>query len=83
MKTNRALSLARAQEDRQRCRDWLIPHMSDGKPKVCTKDQYRELARQEFSFATAAFNEAWIWAIEDTGRQDWYEAKGRDKAPKD
>lgn len=78
MKTNRALAMAHAREDREKCRDWLIPHMRDGKPKLHTKDEYRALARQEFKFATAAFNDAWIWAIEDTGRQDWYEAMGRD-----
>jgi hypothetical protein len=79
MKTNRALSAARASEDRQKCRDWLIPHMSGDKPKALTKDQYRELARREFSFSAAAFNDAWIWAIEDTGRHDWYEGKGREE----
>ncbi|MBC2665374.1 hypothetical protein H7F51_07565 [Novosphingobium flavum] len=78
MKTNRAISAARAREDRQKCLDWLIPQMSEGKAKTLTKDQYRDLARAEFSFSTAAFNEAWIWAIEETGRQDWYEGKGRD-----
>ncbi|WP_343615415.1 hypothetical protein [Novosphingobium sp.] len=52
--------------------------MSEGKPKLHTKDGYRDLARQEFSFSTAAFNDAWIWAVEDTGRQDWYESRGRD-----
>ncbi len=77
MKTNRALSAARAREDRERCRDWLIPHMSDGKPKLHSKDGYRDLARQTFNFSAAAYNDAWIWAIEDTGRQDWYEGKGR------
>ena len=78
MKTNRALSAAHAREDREKCRDWLIPHLSDGKPKLHSKDGYRDLARQEFKFSTAAFNDAWIWAVEDTGRQDWYEGKGRD-----
>lgn len=77
MKTNRALEAARAREDREKCRDWLIPHMSEGKPKLHTKDGYRDLARQEFSFSSAAFNDAWIWAVEDTGRQDWYESRGR------
>jgi predicted aminopeptidase len=80
MKTNRALSAARAREDRQACLDWLLPHMADGKPKAMSKDEYRELARQEFNFATAAFNDAWIWAIEETGRHDWYEGRGRDEA---
>jgi hypothetical protein len=71
MKTNRAIAIARAREEREQCRDWLIPHMRDGKPKAMTKDQYRELARLTFRVSTAAFNDAWIWAIEDTGSTDW------------
>ena len=78
MKTNRALSIARARDERQQCRDWLVPLMSEGKAKTMTKDQYRELARQEFRVSAGAFNDAWLWAIEDTGRQDWFEARGRD-----
>jgi len=80
MKTNRALSAARAREDREKCRDWLIPRMNAGQAKTLSKDEYRELARQEFPFSAAAFNDAWIWAIEDTGRHDWYEGKGRPDA---
>ncbi|NKJ02411.1 hypothetical protein [Novosphingobium sp. SG707] len=79
MKTNRALEAARARENREKCRDWLILHMSDGKPKLHTKDSYRDLARQQFSCSSAAFNDAWIWAVEDTGRQDWYESRGRNE----
>ena len=62
--------------ERRRCRDWLMPHMSGGKPKAFTKEQYRQLAMAELGPITkAAFADAWIGAIEDTGRQDWYDPK--------
>lgn len=62
--------------ERQRIRDWLLPHMKGGKPKAFTKDQYRLLAVSELGeFSKAAFDHAWISAIEDSGRQDWYDPK--------
>jgi hypothetical protein len=64
--------------ERQRIRDWLLPHMKGGKPKAFTKDQYRLLAIAELGRCSkAAFGDAWISAIEDTGRQDWYDPKPR------
>jgi hypothetical protein len=66
--------------ERQRIRDWLLPHMKGGKPKAFTKDQYRLLAASALGpFSKAAFDHAWISAIEDSGRQDWYDAKPRRK----
>ena len=60
--------------ERERLRDWLLPYMADGKPKAFTKDEYRQLATVDLgSFSKAAFDHAWIAAIEDSGRQDWYE----------
>ena len=59
--------------ERERLRDWFLPHMADGKPKALTKDEYRQLAQTDLgSFSKAAFDHAWIAAIEDSGRQDWY-----------
>ena len=59
--------------ERERLREWLLPHMASGKPKSFTKDQYRQLATADLStFSKAAFDHAWIAAIEDSGRQDWY-----------
>ena len=70
----------RAIAERRRCREWLLPHMSGGKPKAFTKEQYRQLAIAELGPITkAAFGDAWIGAIEDTGRQDWYDPKPRAK----
>ena len=64
--------------ERERLRDWLLPHMANGKPKTFTKDQYRQLATADLgSFSKAAFDHAWISAIEDSGRQDWYEPLSR------
>jgi hypothetical protein len=66
--------MERAIVERERLRDWLLPHMADGKPKAFTKDEYRELATSDLgTFSKSAFDHAWIAAIEDSGRQDWYE----------
>ena len=60
--------------DRARLRDWLLPHIAGDKPKAFTKDKYRQLATVDLgTFSKAAFDHAWIAAIEDSGRQDWYE----------
>lgn len=75
--------IEKAHQDRQRCRDWLMPHMEMGKPKAFTKEQYRQLAVAELGpFSKASFDCAWIWAIEDSGRQDWYDPLPRRKETK-
>ena len=66
-----------AQLQRQKCRDWLLPHMRDGKPKVFTKEEYRAIVMKELGVSKSAFDFGWIWAIEDAGRQDWYDPKPR------
>ena len=77
---SRQAMMEKAIAERQRICDWLLPHMKDGKPKAFTKDQYRLLAVSELGpFSKAAFDHAWISAIEDTGRQDWYDPKTRHK----
>ena len=70
----------KATAERKRVRDWLLPHMANGKPKAFTKEQYRQLACAELGpISKAAFDHAWIWSIEDSGRQDWYDPKPRTK----
>ena len=60
--------------ERERLRDWLLPHMAISKPKAFTKDEYRQMATVDLgTFSKAAFDHAWIAAIEDSGRQDWYD----------
>jgi len=64
----------RAIAERKRLRDWLLPYMVNEKPKAFTKDEYRQLATADLgTFSKAAFDHAWIAAIEDSGRQDWYD----------
>jgi hypothetical protein len=77
---SRQAMMDKAIAERQLIRDWLLPHMKGGKPKAFTKDQYRLLAVSELGpFSKAGFDHAWISAIEDTGRQDWYDPKPRRK----
>jgi hypothetical protein len=48
--------------------------MASEKPKAFTKDEYRQMATVDLgTFSKAAFDHAWIAAIEDSVRQDWYE----------
>ena len=57
--------------ERERLRVWLLPHTAGGKPKAVTKGEYRQLATVDLgTFSNAAFDHAWIAAIEDSGRQD-------------
>jgi len=70
----------KALADRERCRDWLAPLIANGQPKAFTKEQYRQMARAELGdISKAAFDFAWIWAIEQADRHDWYEPKVRTK----
>jgi hypothetical protein len=63
----------KAHEERRRCRDWLLRFMQDAQPKFLTKDELREAAMRELNVSKLSFDMGWIMAIEDTGRQDWYE----------
>lgn len=56
-----------------RCRDWLVPLMQNNQPKFLTKDELRSAAMRELKVSKNAFDAAWVIAIEDTGRHDWYE----------
>lgn len=73
-------TIGKALRDRKRCRDWLIPHMALGKPKAFTKKHYLQLALAELGpISKASFDDAWIWAIEDSRRSDWYKPIQRRK----
>jgi hypothetical protein len=63
----------KAAEERRRCRDWLLPFMQNNQPKFLTKDELRSAAMRELKVSKNAFDFAWMAAIEDTGRHDWYE----------
>jgi hypothetical protein len=78
IKSRRQALMNQAIAERRRLSDWLQPHMAGDKPKAFTKDKYRQLATVDLgSFSKAAFDHAWIAAIEDNGRQDWYEPLSR------
>lgn len=69
--------------ERQRIKEWLLPYMVGGKAKAFTKAQYRQLAAEDLGeFSKASFDHAWISAIEDSDRQDWYDPKPRRKETK-
>jgi hypothetical protein len=69
IKTHRQTLMDQAIAERKMLRDWLLPHMANGKSKAYTKDQYRQLATVDLgTFSKAAFDHAWIAAIQDSPR---------------
>jgi hypothetical protein len=50
-----------------------LPFMQNNQPKFLTKDELRSAAMRELNVSKLSFDIGWIMAIEDTGRQDWYE----------
>lgn len=78
MHPSRQAMMDKAIAERQRIKEWLMPHMAGGRAKAFTKEQYRQLAGADLGiFSKASFDHAWISAIEDSGRQDWYDPKTR------
>lgn len=63
----------KAEAERQRCQQWLVTYIRPGQPKHATKAALCELAMRELKISKNSFDAAWIAAIEDTGRHDWYE----------
>jgi len=69
----RAQELSRkAADERRRCRNWLLPFMEAGRPRVATKAELCAVAMRELGVSKSSFDFAWIDAIERTGRHDWY-----------
>ena len=62
----------KAEEERQRCYRWLLPFLRDNQPKFLTKAELRDAALRELEVSKNSFDIAWIEAIEQTGRYDWY-----------
>ena len=60
-------------EQWHRSRDWLLPFMQDNRPKFATKDELRIAAIRELKVSKSAFNFGRMAAINETGRDDWYE----------
>jgi hypothetical protein len=69
----------KADAERKRCRQWLLAHICPGQPKRITKAALRETAMRELKISKTSFDAAWIGAIEETGRHDWYEPMRRNK----
>jgi hypothetical protein len=56
----------KADDERRRCRDWLLPFMRDNQPKFLTKNELRAAAMRELNVSKNSFDFAWIEAIECT-----------------
>ena len=62
-----------AEVRRKECEQWLKQFMRLGQPKPLTKNELYQLAKAELGISRSGFDQAWIGAIETTGRHDWYE----------
>lgn len=72
-KTRSQLLSEKADEERRRCRDWLLPFIQNNQPKFLTKAELRDAALRDLKVSKTSFDFGWIMAIEATGRHDWYE----------
>jgi hypothetical protein len=61
----------KANEERQRCRAWVLRFMQNNQPKFLTKAELRDAAIRELNASKNSFDFGWVAAIEDTGRHDW------------
>jgi hypothetical protein len=75
MKSRQQELLETADEERRRCRDWLLRDLCKGNhPKFLTKAELREAALRELNVSKNSFDFGWIEeAIAQTGRHDWCE----------
>ena len=64
--------LEKADDERRRCRDWLLPFMQNNQTKFLTKNELRAAAIRELKVSKNSFDFAWIEGIERTGRHDWH-----------
>ncbi|MGD9784051.1 MAG: hypothetical protein AB7E80_17090 [Hyphomicrobiaceae bacterium] len=63
----------KAEAERQRCHEWLRGFMRDGQPKPFSKAELCTIAMRDLRVSKCSFDQAWISAIEESGRHDWYE----------
>ena len=63
----------KAESERKRCRQWLLNRIRPGQAKRATKAALRDAAMRELGISKNSFDAAWIAAIEETGRHDWYD----------
>jgi hypothetical protein len=76
-KSRREEQSAKALEEMRRCADWLVQFMRNSDPKFLTKSELCRAAMAELKVSKNSFNCAWINAIEQTGRHDWYQPRRR------
>ena len=71
-KSKREQLYEKAEEERQRCVDWLLPFVCENQPKFLTKAELRDAATYELKVSKHSFDLAWTEVIERTRRYDWY-----------
>jgi hypothetical protein len=74
--------MEKADAEQRICEDWLLPFMQHGRPKFATKAELRAAAIRQFGVSKNSFDKAWIGAIIETGREDWFEPLRRRRIAK-
>jgi hypothetical protein len=72
----------KAEAERLAARQWLARYIKPGLPKAFTKEELWRAATLELRVSRSAFDFAWIWVIEETGCEDWYDPLPRRRASK-
>ena len=73
----------KAEIQRKLVRDWLLEIMPAASQRTRTKDDLQAEAIARFKVSKSAFNYGWMWAIEVSGNEHWYEPLPRGKTKAD
>ena len=66
------LAYMAAEKQRRACAKWIAKFIQPGQQRTITKEELYRLAKEELSISRYGFDQAWIMAIENADRQDWY-----------
>lgn len=66
------LAFMEAEKRRLACAEWIAKFIQPGQQRTITKEDLYGLAKAELGISRSGFDQAWIMAIENADRQDWY-----------
>ena len=61
-----------AEKRRRACAEWIAKFIQPGQQRTITKEDLYGLAKAELGISRSGFDQAWIMALENADRQDWY-----------
>ena len=60
-----------AQEERERCFEWIKQFVKEGQPRAFTKAELCQAAQQELNVSKNSFNHAWFMVEIELGQDKW------------